>query len=160
MRLPLMNRDLTPEEEELVADLRGERTFFVLDKWDPQRREEERDWAGRYTPDGLSVPQGQKYLHAHDELQAWFRKRQLGYLWNSMSQLDSCEIVGDVAVIYVRFRVTRIPEAGVAGTDRHGVWLAVLRRHDGVWKIWRDMDTPSPEADIFFDRLPPTPDVL
>jgi ketosteroid isomerase-like protein len=160
MRLPLMDRDLTEEEEKLVADLRGEKNFFVLDDWNPQYRDKELDWAGRYTRDGISIPQGQKYLKAYDELQAWFVKRQLGYTFNSQSQIDLCEIVGDVAVLYTRFRVTRLPEDGVAGTDRHGVWLAVLRREDGVWKIWRDMDTPSPEADVFFHKLLPTPDVL
>ena len=63
--------------------------------------------------------------------------------------------MGELAVLTGVFRVTRAPQEDVAGLDHGGCWLAVLKNVDGRWKMWRDMDTPSPDADVLYGRLPP-----
>jgi ketosteroid isomerase-like protein len=73
---------------------------------------------------------------------------------NIVTEIDSVDVVGDIAVTTGTFRVTRAPEDGVAGLDHGGRWLSVMRKIDGKWKMWRDMDTPSPDADVYYRRLP------
>ena len=62
--------------------------------------------------------------------------------------------VRDIAITSGIFRVTRKPEDGVTGLDHGGRYLAVMKRVEGEWLMWRDMDTPSPDADVFYNRLP------
>ena len=77
------------------------------------------------------------------------------YEMNAISEVDSIDIVGDVAVLVGIFRVTRHAEDGVAGLDHAGRWLAVMKKVDGKWLMWRDIDTPSPDANVLYHRLPP-----
>jgi ketosteroid isomerase-like protein len=98
---------------------------------------------GRYAPDALSIPANHGAL------------RRLGdYEMNAVSQMDSVDVIGDIAITSGIFRVTRKPEDGVAGLDHGGRYLTVMRRVDGEWLLWRDMDTPSPDADVLYGRLP------
>jgi ketosteroid isomerase-like protein len=109
---------------------------------------------GRYAPDALSIPANHGALRGRDELREWYTRRLGDYEMNAVSQMDSVDIVGDIAITSGIFRVTRKPEEGVAGLDHGGRYLTVMRRVDGEWLLWRDMDTPSPDADILYGRLP------
>jgi ketosteroid isomerase-like protein len=109
---------------------------------------------GRYAPDAISMPATHHALQGHDEIRAWYAKRTGDYDMNVQAEVDSIDIVGDLAVVVGIFRVSRAPEEGVAGLDHAGRFLSVMRRIDGEWRMWRDMDTPSPDADAFYQRLP------
>ena len=108
----------------------------------------------RYAPDAISIPANHHYLRGHDEIRAWYTKRTGDYEMNIETDVDAVDIVGDIAVVVGTFRVCRAPEEGVTGLDHGGRYLMVMKRIDGEWKMWRDMDSPSPDADIFYSRLP------
>jgi ketosteroid isomerase-like protein len=107
----------------------------------------------RYAPDAISIPANHRALQGHDEIRAWYAKRTGDYQMNVQAEVDAIDIVGDLAVVVGIFRVSRAPEEGVAGLDHGGRFLSVMRRIDGEWRMWRDMDSPSPDADVFYDRL-------
>jgi len=108
----------------------------------------------RYAPDAISIPANHHFLQGHDEIRAWYAKRTGDYEMNVQADVDAVDIVGDVAVVVGIFRVSRSPEVDVAGLDHGGRFLAVLKKVDGQWRMWRDMDSPSPDADVFYSRLP------
>jgi ketosteroid isomerase-like protein len=108
-----------------------------------------------YAPDAISMPHDHHALFGHDDIRAWYEKRTGGgFEMNAISEVDSIDVVGDIAVVVGTFRVTRKPEAGIAGLDHGGRYLAVMRKVDGEWRMWRDMDTRSPDADKYYDRQP------
>jgi uncharacterized protein (TIGR02246 family) len=108
-----------------------------------------------YAPDAISMPPNHHALFGHDQIRAWYDKRTGGdYEMNAISEVDSIDVVGDIAVVVGTFRVTRTPEEGVAGLDHGGRFLAVMRKIDGEWRMWRDMDTPSPDADKYYLKQP------
>ena len=108
----------------------------------------------RYAPDALSMPANHGALRGRDELRAWYERRVGDYEMNAVSRMDSVDIINDIAVTSGIFRVTRKPEDGVAGLDHAGRYLTVMRRINGEWLLWRDMDQPSPDADVLYARLP------
>jgi ketosteroid isomerase-like protein len=109
----------------------------------------------RYAPDAISIPANHHCLFGHADIRAWYAKRTGGdYEMNVVARCDRVDIVGDIAVAVGVFRVTRAPKEGVAGLDHAGRYLNVMRRIDGEWKMWRDADTPSPDADVLYDQLP------
>lgn len=111
--------------------------------------------ASRYAEDCISMPTNHGALHGRDEVRNWYARRTGGdWEMNVEARADRVDVIGDVAVIVGVFRVTRRPEQGVAGLDHGGRYLTVMRRVDGQWKLWRDMDTPSPDADVFYEGLP------
>src|SRR4051812_6633712 len=107
----------------------------------------------RYAPDALSMPANHPALRGREEIRAWYARRVGDYDMNSVSEIQSVDVIGDLAVTSGIFRVTRAPEEGVVGLDHGGRFLAVHRRIDGRWFLWRDMDTPSPDADVLYGRL-------
>jgi uncharacterized protein (TIGR02246 family) len=108
----------------------------------------------RYAPDALSIPANHHMLRGQDEIRGWYEKRTGNYEMNVQAEVDAVDVVGDLAVVVGVFRVSRRPEEGVAGLDHGGRFLSILKKIDGQWRMWRDMDSPSPDADIFYDRLP------
>ncbi len=145
-----IDRELTDEEAALVRS-RTRSSWASPD--DPYRALDLDQLVAAYTPDAISIPSGHAALRGHDEIRAWYARRTGDYEMNVVSEADSADIVGDLAVMSGIFRVTRRPEDGVAGLDHAGRWLSVLRRVNGQWKMWRDMDTPSPDADVLYHRL-------
>ena len=101
------------------------------------------------------MPCNHHALFGHDDIRSWYAKRTgEGYERNAISEVDSIDIVGDIAVVVGTFRVTRAPEEGVAALDHGGRYLSVMRKIDGEWRMWRDMDTPSPDADKYYEKQP------
>jgi ketosteroid isomerase-like protein len=146
-----IERQLTEEEAALVR-------AYTRSSWDapddPYHALDGGQMVAGYASDAISVPSGHAAMRGHDEIRAWYARRTGDHEMNVESDADAIDIVGDVAVLVGVFRVTRRPEQGVAGLDHAGRWLAVLRRIDGEWRMWRDMDTPSPDADVYYDRVP------
>ena len=146
-----LDRELTDEEAALVQG-RDRNSFLSPD--DPYRALDIDALVDMYATDAISIPADRTWLRGHDELRAFYEARSKGeYEMNIVTELDALDIVGDIAVAVGRFRVTRRPEDGVAGLDHAGRYLVVYRRIDGEWKMWRDMDSPSPDADVFYHRL-------
>jgi ketosteroid isomerase-like protein len=145
-----LDRELTEAEQELVG--RRSRTSWGSSE-NPYRARDLDRLVDMYAPDAISMPANHPALHGHDELRAWYARRTGDYDMNIASEVNSVDIVGDIAVMTGVFRVTRTPDDGVAGLDHGGCWLSVMRKVDGKWKMWRDMDTPSPDADVFYQRL-------
>ena len=109
----------------------------------------------RYAPDAISIPANHACLFGHEDIRTWYAKRTGGdYEMNVVAKCERVDIVGDIAVAVGIFRVTRAPQDGVAGLDHAGRYLNVMRKIDGEWKMWRDADTPSPDADVLYDKLP------
>jgi ketosteroid isomerase-like protein len=145
-----VDRDLTEEEASLVARM----TRNSWEQPDDSYHVADLDQlVGLYASDAISIPANQPAMHGHDEIRQYYGRRTGDYEMHAVSEVESIDIVGDVAVLVGIFRITRRPEDGVAGLDHAGRWLAVMRKVDGVWKMWRDMDSPSPDADVLYHRL-------
>jgi ketosteroid isomerase-like protein len=147
-----IEREMTDEERALLEQMT--RSSWG-DAGDDYRAADVDGMVQMYAPDCISMPANHQALFGHDELRAWYAKRTGGnYDMNVEARADSVDIVGDIAVVVGIFRVTRRPEEGVAGLDHGGRYLTIMRRIDGEWKLWRDVDTPSPDADVFYDKQP------
>jgi ketosteroid isomerase-like protein len=146
-----IDRELTEAEQELVG--RRARSSWESPDTNPYHQRDLSRLVDMYAPDAISMPANHPAMHGHEEILEWYARRTGDYEMNLVSEVDSVDIVGDVAVMTGIFRVSRAPEQGVAGLDHGGRWLSVLRKVDGKWKMWRDMDTPSPDADVFYGKL-------
>jgi ketosteroid isomerase-like protein len=142
----MTDRELTDEEAEMLEN--GRRS-----SWSAYSGHALDAIVGRYAPDALSIPANHGALRGRDELRAWYERRVGDYEMTAVSQMDSVDIIGDLAITSGIFRVTRKPEDGVAGLDHGGRYLTVMKRIEGQWLLWRDMDTPSPDADVLYHRL-------
>jgi ketosteroid isomerase-like protein len=146
-----VDRELTDEEAALVARMTRNSWAQTDDSYHAADLDQ---LASLYAPDAISIPANQPAMRGHDEIRAYYARRTSDYEMHAVSEVESIDIVGDVAVLTGIFRVTRRPEDGVAGLDHAGRGLAVMRRVEGEWKMWRDMDSPSPDADVLYHRLP------
>ena len=53
-----------------------------------------------YAPDAISMPSGHHVLFGHDEIRTWYAKRTgEGHERNVVSEVDSVDVVGDVAIV-------------------------------------------------------------
>ena len=142
---------LTPEERELAE-------VMTYSSWGQDEDQfvshDEAMIALLYAPDAISMPAEHPALRGHDEIRDWYAKRTGDYPLYIDSEVDSVDVVGEVAVVTGVFRACRPARQGVAGLDHAGRYLAVMRKVDGAWKMWRDMDTSSPDADVFFGLHP------
>jgi ketosteroid isomerase-like protein len=107
----------------------------------------------RYAPDALSMPANHPAMRGRADIREWYARRLGDYDMNAVSEVQSVDVIDNLAITSGIFRVTRAPEDGVAGLDHGGRFLSVMRRIDGEWLLWRDMDTPSPDADVLYGRL-------
>jgi ketosteroid isomerase-like protein len=145
-------RSMTDEEQALCDAMNT--SSWTDESVDYRERDLDR-LVDRYAPDAISIPANHGWLQGHDEIRTWYAKRTGGdHEMNVVARCDRVDIVGDIAVAVGIFRVTRSPNEGVAGLDHAGRYLNVMRRIDGEWKMWRDMDSPSPDADVLYDKLP------
>lgn len=146
-----IDRELNEEEAALVA--RMTRNSWN-DSSDSYSQGDLDQLVGFYTPDAISIPANHPTLWGHDDLRAFYAMRTSGgYEMNVISEVDAIDIVGEVAVLTGIFRITRRPEDGVPGLDHAGRWLSIMKKVDGKWLMWRDADTPSPDADPLYHRL-------
>jgi ketosteroid isomerase-like protein len=105
---------------------------------------------GYFTSDAISCAAGHPAMVGHDMLRAWHDRRVTGYNMNVATKAQHVNIVGDVAIVGGIFRISRDAQDGVPAVEHAGRWLSVLKKVDGKWLTWRDMDTPSPDAEELF----------
>jgi ketosteroid isomerase-like protein len=103
-----------------------------------------------FTPDAISVAAGHPAMVGHAVLRAWHHRRVSGYNMNVQTKAQHCNIVGDLAIVGGIFRISRDAQDGVPGVEHAGRWLSVLKKIDGKWLTWRDMDTPSADAEELY----------
>jgi len=135
---------MNEEEQELARTLSRSSWRDVNAAYtDPRQR----DFARSHCADAISMPANAPAMRGRAEIAAWYDKRASGRRMNLQIDVSDVKIIGDLAIVVAVFRVTRDPEENVAAIDHAGNWLAVYKREDGVWRLWRDMDTPSPDGD-------------
>ncbi|MDX2225352.1 MAG: nuclear transport factor 2 family protein [Rhodospirillaceae bacterium] len=64
--------------------------------------------------------------------------------------------VGGWAFIAGRFASKRTPKAATPGVEPRyhaGHFFTLMRKTDAGWKVWRNVDTSSPDANYLLDRL-------
>src|SRR4029078_13148703 len=99
-----MSQDAANEVELLRA--RMTRSSFEDDSDDYRQADLEPilQW---YAPYAISMPSNHHSLFVHDDIRSWYVKRTgEGYERNAISEVDSIDIVGDIAVVVGTFRVT------------------------------------------------------
>ena len=150
--MPIDLDSLTPDERALAQKL-------TRSSWgqsgDAYKARDIDAMADHCEPDIISAPANRPALRSREDMRGWYAERMEGdYERNVETDVDGLDIVGDLAVVTGCFRVCRAPAQGVAGLEHAGRFLAVYRKgDDGEWRVWRDMDTPSPDADIFYGKL-------
>jgi uncharacterized protein (TIGR02246 family) len=148
--VPIDLDKLSPEERALAERMTRSSWHETQDSY---RNRDLDGITALYAPDAISIPADHRAMYGHDEIRTWYAKRSGDYTTFIESEVDSVDIVGDLAIVVGVFRACRPAEEGVAGLDHGGRYLAVLKKIDGQWKMWRDMDTPSPDADKFYGKL-------
>jgi hypothetical protein len=66
------------------------------------------------------------------------------------------EFNGSWAFIAGRFASKRVPKAPTTGVEPRyhaGHFFTLMRKTDAGWKVWRNVDTSSPDANYLLDRL-------
>ncbi len=101
---------------------------------------------GHFTEDAISCAAGHPVMVGHDVLLAWHKRRMHGYNMRVQTKCQHANIVGELAIVGGIFRISRDAQDGVPGVEHGGRWLSVLKKVDGNWLTWRDMDTPSSDA--------------
>ena len=105
---------------------------------------------GYFTQDAISCAAGHPAMVGHDVLLAWHKQRMGGYHMRVHTICQHANIVGELAIIGGVFRISRDAQDGVPGVEHGGRWLSVLKKVDGQWLTWRDMDTPSADAEVLY----------
>lgn len=94
--------------------------------------------------DMLIMTRNQTILRGHEGVRAFYAQNYYeGSTREMFNQVDELRVIGDVAVVIGRFLVIDKPK----NIEAPGYYLIMLRRNDsGEWKIYRDIDTPSPDG--------------
>jgi ketosteroid isomerase-like protein len=103
-----------------------------------------------FTDDAISCAAGHPAMVGHAVLRAWHERRVRGYNMNVATRCQHANVVGELAIVGGIFRISRDAQDGVPAFEHAGRWLSVLKKVDGRWRTWRDMDTPSPDAEELF----------
>jgi uncharacterized protein (TIGR02246 family) len=103
-------------------------------------------------PDMLIMNRNRAILVGHDGVRTFYAEnyseKSDRKLYSDMSEL---RVFGDVATAIGRFLVSDEEN----GIEDPGYYLILLRKNaDGAWKIYRDIDTPSPDG---LELKPPGP---
>jgi ketosteroid isomerase-like protein len=142
--------DMTAEERELAERL-------SRSTWRTPNAEQQQYVRGAirtsHTEDAITMPANHPAIRGWSAIEEWYMTRRQGHEMNTQIDVDTVDVVGDLAVVVATFRVTRNPEEGVAAVDHAGRWLAVFKRDGNAWKMWRDMDTNSPDGDHWYTEL-------
>jgi len=105
--------------------------------------------AGFYSEDMLIMSRNRALLEGREGAQTFYIENYSEgsnrKLYNAIKEL---RVLGDMAIVIGRFLV--IDEA--KGVEDPGYYLIVLRKNSlGEWRIYRDIDTPSPDGMSLLD---------
>ena len=102
-----------------------------------------------YTEDAWVMARGRPGKHGHEALRKGFATLVAGVRPVLVSEIDEVVVQGNWAWTVAKFKITYTPLAG--GTPRvdYGRSLLIYEKgRDGRWRIARDIDTPSPDAEV------------
>lgn len=99
-----------------------------------------------YAPDAVTVPTGRHARRGHAEIREYYAARMRDYDLESVVVREEYEVIGDFAFSLAVFRVRGTPKADAQPFELDARSLVLYKRIDGRWRVYRDMDTPSPEA--------------
>lgn len=105
---------------------------------------------GYFTEDAISCAAGHPAMVGHKVLLAWHKRRMDGRHVRVHTKCQHVNVVGELAIVGGIFRISRDAQNGVPGVEHGGRWLSVLKKVDGQWLTWRDMDTPSADAEELY----------
>ena len=102
-----------------------------------------------YTSDALTIPAGLPAIRGHDEIRAFYSQRMGRYDLDLKYEIEEIVVLpgGGWAYLVGIFFIAGTPRTGGKALEHAGRWLALWRKdEDGVWRMHRDMDSPSPDA--------------
>ncbi len=127
----------------------------------------ERDWqaaygardfealADLYTEDGWVMARRRPAMRGREEIAGFFAAVAEDTKLAVVFDVEELEVIGDYAWNTARFALTYQPMSGGEAIHDFGRALILYKKgDDGRWRIHRDMDTPTPDAE---DMTPPVP---
>ena len=111
--------------------------------------------ANLYTEDGWVMARRQPAMRGRAQIRSFFQSIAEGTKLAVTFDVEELEVIGDYAWNTARFALTYQSLSGGEPVHDFGRALILYKKGlDGLWRIHRDMDTPSPDAE---DMSPPTP---
>ncbi|RME66831.1 MAG: SgcJ/EcaC family oxidoreductase [Alphaproteobacteria bacterium] len=110
---------------------------------------------GLYTKDAVVMPRHRAALVGIDAILEFFAHAAAAYDTAVIDVTDETQVMGDVAIMIGRFWLDGTPKGDAPPFKDAGRYLIVLKRTAGDgWKIYRDIDQRTPDAD---PANPPSP---
>jgi uncharacterized protein (TIGR02246 family) len=108
-----------------------------------------------YTEDAWIMARGRPAKHGHAEFRKGFETLVAGVSPELVSEIDELVVRGNWAWTVAKFKITYTPLNGGAPRYDYGRSLLIYEKgKDGRWRIARDIDTPSPDAQSLDARKP------
>ena len=108
-----------------------------------------------YTEDGWVMARRQPAVRGRTQIRDFFQSVAEGTKLAVSFDVEELEVIGDYAWNTARFALTYQSMSGAEPVHDFGRALILYKRGaDGQWRIHRDMDTPTPDAE---DMSPPIP---
>lgn len=111
--------------------------------------------ADLYTEDGWVMARRRPAMRGRDEIRDFFASVAENTRLAVTFDVEELEVIGDYAWNTARFALTYQSLSGGEPVHDFGRALILYKKgEDGEWRIHRDMDTPTPDAE---DMIPPVP---
>lgn len=111
--------------------------------------------ADLYTEDGWVMARRQPVMRGREEIRSFFASVAQDTKLAVTFDVEELEVIGSYAWNTARFALTYQSMSGGDPVHDFGRALILYKKgDDGVWRIHRDMDTPTPDAE---DMTPPVP---
>lgn len=111
--------------------------------------------ADLYTEDGWVMARRRPAMRGREEIGQFFASVAENTRLAVIFDVEELEVIGDHAWNTARFALTYQPMSGGEPIHDFGRALIIYKKgDDGRWRIHRDMDTPTPDAE---DMAPPVP---
>lgn len=103
--------------------------------------------AALYAPDAWLMNNGRPALRGRDAIRANFAGMMARTEVSMVDETEEIEVLGDQAHMIGLFHITGKPKAGGEPFTISGRYFITFRRDaGGAWRVYRDMDTASPDA--------------
>ena len=100
-----------------------------------------------YAPDAWLMNGGRPALRGRDAIRANFVGMMARTDLSMVDETEEIEVLGEQAHMIGLYYITGKPKAGGEPFTISGRYFITFRRDPGgAWRVYRDMDTPSPDA--------------
>jgi Domain of unknown function (DUF4440) len=152
---PVSPENLSPEQKELYDALTGPLNL-VRREWKVQPATRGY-WEERYAEDAISLSCGGPLLSGRDAVVDELAAKYVGSEIGILTDIVRLDVVGEIGIVWGRFRFGRVPTAEIPALERRGYWIAIFKKEGGRWLLWQEMDSHSPDGNIYYDHIPPGP---